>query len=206
MKNKKNLLSELYKMKLFGYNYTEKSKNQKNDNIILPNDINELNTRINYCSLCELSKISKSKVSHLNNLENKIVILVPFVLNKSNYNILNNITKKYLNINIENILILNLIKCNNNEININEKCFDICKDYTIKQLEILNPKSILSFGDVYEYIISDKLEIGQKIRYNTSDMYYLNNLEFIARNPSCIEKYENLFNKIKNDMERIWDT
>jgi len=203
MNNQNNILNELNKLKLFGYSYIDKSIIVKLNNTVLPNNINELHNRISNCNLCELSNITKSKITHKNNTNSKIVILVKFNLNNNQYEILENILSNYLDINIMDVLILNLIKCNINNVNINNKCFDICKDYTLKQIEIINPKYILSFGEIYNYIISDRLKVGQKIRYNNAEMYYFRNLDFILRNPSDIENYRNIFNKIKNKVENI---
>jgi len=202
MNNKNDILNELYKLKLFGYKYINKSTIIKLNNTVLPNNISELNNRISNCNLCELSNRTKSKITHKNNIQSNLVILVSYSLNDNQYNILKNILNTYFDIDIMNILVLNLIKCNINNVNINKKCFDICKDYTLKQLEIVNPKYILSFGEMYEYIISDKLNIGQKIRYNDAEMYYFKDLDFILRNPSSIENYTNIFNKIKDKLEK----
>jgi DNA polymerase len=201
--NKNNsILEELYKLKLFGFNYIDKSKVLKQNNIKLPNNLMQLDNIVDNCNLCELSNQSRNKTMYKNNINSKIVILVSFKLNNNQYNMLDKIFEKYFNISINNILILNLIKCNIKNANINKKCFDICKDYTIKQLEILNPNYILSFGEMYKYLINDILSIGQKIRYNDSQIYYINDLDFILRNPSCLDKYENIFTKIKNKMEK----
>ena len=202
MNNKNDILNELYKLKLFGYKYIDKSIIIKSDNSILPNSINELNTRINNCNLCELSNRTKSKTIYKYNIDSKLVVLISYSLNDNQYNILKNMLNTYLDIDIMNILVLNLIKCNINNVNINKKCFDICKDYTLKQLEIINPNYILSFGEMYEYIISDKLNIGQGIRYNNAEMYYFKDLDFILRNPSSVENYTNIFNKIKDKLEK----
>jgi DNA polymerase len=202
MNNENDILNKLYKLKLFGYKYIDKSTIIKLNNTVLPSNINELHNRIDNCNLCELSNRTKLKITHKNNIQSQLVILVAYSLNDNQYSILRNMLNNYLDIDITNILILNLIKCNINNVNINNKCFDICKDYSIKQLEIINPKYILSFGDIYEYIISDKLKIGQKIRYNNAEMYYFKDLDFILRNPSSIENYTNIFNKIKDDLER----
>ena len=203
MNSNNNLLYELYKLKLFGYKYINKSRIIKSNDIVLPNNINELYNRISNCNLCELSNISKSKLTHKNNINSNIAILVPHILNNIQYKILENMVKKYFNINIQEIIILNLIKCDINDNNISTTCYNTCKDYTIKQLQILKPKYIFSFGDVYKYIIDNKLTIGQKIIYNNSNLYYLEDLNYIVRNPSSIEKFENILNKIKNEMEKL---
>jgi len=202
MNNKNNILNKLYKLKLFGYKYIDKSIIVKLNNTVLPNNINELHNRITNCNLCELSNRAKLKITHKNNIDSKFVVLINYCLNDKQYSILENILKNYLDINIIDVSILNLIKCNINNVNINNKCFDICKDYTLKQLEIIDPKYILSFGDVYKYIISDRLNIGQKIRYNNAEMYYFRDLDFIIRNPSSIKNYSNIFNKIKDELEK----
>jgi len=203
MNTKNNLLLELQALKLFGYKYINKSKQIKSKNIILPNTLEELNNRIKYCNLCELSNFTKQKSLQKNDKNIKLVILVEKKLDEKKYNNLMTLIKKYFNKN--DIAILSLIKCNINNTNINNKSYEICKDYTIKEIEILNPRFILSFGKIYKYIINESLNITEKIRYNNSYMYYLNDLDYIQRNPSCIENYTNLFRKIKNEMEKEWD-
>jgi len=200
MNTKNNLLLELQALKLFGYKYINKSKQIKSKNIILPNTLEELNNRIKYCNLCELSNFTKQKSLQKNDKNIKLVILVEKKLDEKKYNNLMTLIKKYFNKN--DIAILSLIKCNINNTNINNKSYEICKDYTIKEIEILNPRFILSFGKIYKYIINESLNITEKIRYNNSYMYYLNDLDYIQRNPSCIENYTNLFRKIKNEMEK----
>jgi DNA polymerase len=203
MTDKQNLLIELYNLKLFGYKYINKSKIIKSNINTLPNNIEELNSRINNCNLCELSHRVKSKTTHKNSLNNKIVVIVPYILNEKQNKILQDLLYKYLNINIDDVLVLNLIKCDINNLIVNEECFVKCKEFTIKQLEIVNPKFIFSFGDIYKLIVEDILKIGEKINYNNSYLYYLDELEYILRNPSSIDRYTNTFRKIKNEMEKI---
>ena len=203
MTTKNSVLLELYNLKLFGYNYIHKSKIIKSNINTLPNNIEELNIRINNCNLCELSNRVKSKVTHKNSINNKIVVIVPYILNEKQNNILQELLYKYLNISVDDVLILNLIKCEIKNIAVNKECFFKCKEFTTKQLEIVNPKFIISFGDIYKLIVNDILNIGEKVNYNNSYLYYLHELEYILRNPSSIDRYTNVFRKIKKEMEKI---
>ena len=202
MNNKKNLLSQLYKLKLFGYNYINKVNIINNKNTILPNNIYELNNRISNCNLCELSKVCISKTFNMNTTNMNIVILVPEVLPKAEYNILKDILKSYLQIDIKSVVILNMIKCEVNSIIVSKNIFDTCKDYTIQEINIINPKIIFSFGNIYKYITEDDLDIGKYGIYNKIKLFYLNDLKDLLRNPSLLLKNESIFYKIKHEMEK----
>ena len=202
MNKNNNLLSQLYKLKLFGYNYINKFDIVKNTNEILPNNMSELDIRINNCNLCELSNNCKNKISYFKNISSKIIIIVPKVLTNNENEILKNILGEYLGLNIENVLILNIIKCNISNTKVNNNIFDICKDYTIKQIDIVKPKYILCFGEIYKYIVNNKLDIGEQIVYNNSKLFYFDDLSFLLRNPSNMNNIKNTFYKIKNEMEK----
>jgi len=202
MNKNNNLLSQLYKLKLFGYNYINKFDIVKNTNEILPNNMSELDIRINNCNLCELSNNCKNKISYFKNISSKIIIIVPKVLTNNENEILKNILGEYLGLNIENVLILNIIKCNISNTKVNNNIFDICKDYTIKQIDIVKPKYILCFGEIYKYIVNNKLDIGEQIVYNNSKLFYFDDLSFLLRNPSNMNNIKNTFYKIKKEMEK----
>jgi len=202
MNNKNNLLSQLYMLKLFGYNYINKVNIINNTKVTLPDNINELNQRISNCNLCELSKVCTSKVLYNNTSNPTIAVLVPKLLVNNELNILMKILNKYFNTDLDDIVILNIIKCDANNIKINNNIFDKCKDYTIKELDIISAKFIFSFGDIYKYIVKNDLDVGEGIIYNNSKLFYLNELNELLRNPSILEENENIFYKIKHEMEK----
>ena len=202
MNNKNNLLYQLYMLKFFGYNYIHKVNIISNKNVILPNNIDELNHRIINCNLCELSKNCSNKTINTNIENVNVVILVPELLSNAKYNIIKEILKIYLQIDIEDTVILNVIKCETGTIILNENIIDICKDYTIQEINIINPKIIFSFGNIYKYIINNVLDIGEFSIYNKRKLFYLNDLNDLLRNPSLILKNKSIFYKIKNEMEK----
>jgi uracil-DNA glycosylase len=190
-------------LKLFGYNYINKLNVKNNIDALLPDNIFELNQRISNCNLCELSKKCTSKSLYDSKSYSDIIILVPEVLSNNKLNILKNVLKDYLDINIDNVVIINIIKCITNNTEINEYVFDICKDYTVKEIDIISAKVILCFGNIYKYIVKNDLNIGEFTIYNKSKLFYLNDLNLLLRNPSIMVENKNIFYKIKHEMEKI---
>jgi len=112
-----------------------------------------------------------------------------------------------INLKIEDTYFLEAIKCFPKDRKYLKKCNNNCKKYLIKQLEIINPKVVLTLGDSATKAILD-------IKYkNFSDIvgkeFNINNIKIIPiYHPSPIspKSYNgniDIFNSIKNK-EVIW--
>ena len=200
--NKNNILAHLYILKSFGYNYINKFNVINNNDVTLPSNINDLDIRIDNCNLCELSNRCIKKVSFSNNLNSNIIIIVKKILNSNEKILLDKMLTEYLDTNINNIVILNIIKCDIKNIEITSNMIDICKDYTLKQIEIIKPKYIFCFGNIYKYITNNNLNIYENIIYNNVKLFYFDELSYLLRNPSSIDNNKSVFLKIKKEMEK----
>lgn len=207
MKLEKNnlLLNDLYLLKSFGYKFIGKNNFDLNNDIKkLPDTLEELDEIIDNCTLCNIANICKSKTAYIgNNINSRIVIITSKIINKSNeYELLENILKNILNIDIKDIIILNLLKCDVQNSIINE--IDRCKNYTLKQLDILKPKLIISLGETYNYLLNDNnINKDSLLKYNGITLFISEEPEYILRNPSIKNDVYNRYKKIKNYMEKM---
>ena len=112
-----------------------------------------------------------------------------------------------ININLENIYTTSLLKCEIFEkIDLNEEIKN-CKNYLLKQIEILEPKLIITLGDVYKYILNDTTSLsklrGKIFKFNNIDLIPIYHPDTLLRNPSLkIDTFTDL-KKIKLLTEKL---
>ena len=207
LEKKNKILNNLYLLKTMGYKYINENEllNNSNSNL-LPSNINELNDIVNNCNLCSISNSCNNKIFFKGDYKSKII----FIVNKAfkddkTYELFKNILKSILNIDIQNILILNVLKC---DANINTDDYkndiDLCKRYTLKQIEILKPKLIIALGSSYKYLKEENnIKKGILLKYNNIDLFVSYDLEYILRNPSIKKDVLIHYKKINTIMEKI---
>jgi len=203
---KKKIVHYLNLYKSFGIEYFEPitfdKKSSSSNN--LPNKIELLNNYIEHCNLCELSKFSNKKSIGFGNSSSEIYI-VGISSNFQNENIslmLKDIIENVLELNIQEIYVTNLIKCNTKLQNgINTNNIDLCKEYFIKQVDIIRPKYIVALGDVSNYLLKNENNIsyicGNCYDYNDLNLIPMLDLEFVYKNPSYKDELYKDFKKLK---------
>lgn len=201
----KTKLEYLHSLKLLGYSYIDEHLNTKvytpQD---LPNTQDELHSVISNCNLCKISNLLQCCCENLDTQNNPIVFIFKNNKHKHSINslfqeILDNILK--LDENRVQILYLLKAKIVKQDIKYIDE-LDICKYYTIKQLEILKPKIIVISASLVKYIFNKNIDINSNLRYNGSELFVVDDFENIIRNPSLKDKFFHQFVKIKSIMER----
>ena len=208
---KKKIIDYLNLNKCFGIEYCEPITFDKkiNSNTNLPNEMQTLNNYIEHCSLCELSKQNQKKTFGFGNSYSEIYI-VGIACDFQNENIvklLKYVIEDILELNIQDVYITNLIKCTPKvQTTINQNIIDLCKEYFIKQVDIIRPKYIIAFGEVSTYLLKNENNIsyiyGNSYDYNGLNFIPMLDLEFVYKNPSYQDELYKDFKKLKILMEQ----
>jgi DNA polymerase len=204
---KNELIRYLYSQKIFGYRYCKPIKlDTAKEDVLLPFDYDLLEEHIEHCHLCNLSKYKQDNIN-IGNPKSNIVFIstntdfgneMLFVLFKK---MLNNVLKLQIN----DICILNIIKCHTN-IKVTDEYINRCLPYIKQQIDIIKPKLIVSLGNSYKYLLDDinkseQIATGEKLSYNGIDFVVLYDLEFIYKNPSNKKRVFEDLQKIKQILE-----
>jgi DNA polymerase len=189
-----------------GFKYHQ-SINMDNKTFNLPNDLNAIQDIVNDCHLCTLGKTSKERIFFIGNKDSKIIFITTIPINDDEDTvILNNMLKNVLNISIEDICLLNIIKCKTlKDISSLSSSVDICKNYIKKQIELLNPRLIVTLGDSYNYLLDDNTDIsilsGSVLKYKEIDLVPIYHPTLLNKNPSLKKRAFWDLKKIKSLME-----
>ncbi|MCK5293459.1 MAG: uracil-DNA glycosylase, partial [Arcobacteraceae bacterium] len=190
MKVKNKILSNLYSLKSIGYNYISPVDFNEYNNE-LPNDIDKLKDVVDNCNLCNLSHTSKNKIFLLGDNNAKIVFIstTPMIDKESVKNLFITMIENVLKISKDDICLLSLLKCSSDlELTKISNEIDICKGYMIKQIELINPKLIVTLGDSYNYLLNENKEIssirGMLFKYNNITLLPMYHPSLLLRNPS----------------------
>jgi uracil-DNA glycosylase len=220
-KNLQNrLLYQLNFLKSIGYEYGQSInlQNSNNEQLKLPDEINQLEQLVKNCYLCQLSKYRENVLFGSGNIGSKVMFLKEsptisedevdtFFVGKSG-NLLSNMIEKVLKVNCEDIYITNIVKCISPNGPIKHEHVNFCKGYLDKQINIIKPKLLVILGEsVYRYFTNDNTPFseirGKVIRNNDLDIICTYEPSFLLRNPSSKgEAYEDLL-KIKAIMEQM---
>ena len=163
-------LKHLYNLKMLNQEYFEGFE-IKDVNIEMPKDLQELENLAKNCSLCNLSKTRKNVVFGEGNPKAKIMFIGeapgreediqghPFVGRSGE--VVTKMIENVLNIKREDVYIANIIKCRppqNRDPELSE--VENCKGYLLKQIEIINPKIIVTLGRIaFKYLLNDDTPI-----------------------------------------------
>ena len=204
---KNELIRYLYSQKIFGYKYCKPIVlNTVKEDALLPLDYELLSEHIEHCHLCNLSKYKQDNIN-IGNPKSDIV----FISTNTDFSndMLLTLFKKMLNnvlrLQINDICILNIIKCHAN-IKVADEHIDRCLPYIKQQIDIIKPKLIVSLGNSYKYLLDDinkseQIATGEKLSYNGIDFVVLYDLEFIYKNPSNKKRVFEDLQKIKQILE-----
>ncbi len=202
------LLQDLYRYKALGYTYFSDIKKpiiSVEQNIDLPSTIEELRATAQQCALCTLSNSRKQVVFGEGNPDADIMFVGeapgsvedetgrPFV-GKSG-ELLTKIIETTLDVKREEVYIANIIKCRPplNRVPSKEEA-QKCLPFLMKQIELVNPKIIITLGATsYQYLSGDyesaisKIR-GEMIQFSSALLMPTFHPSFLLRNPSA-KKY-----------------
>jgi DNA polymerase len=165
---------------------------------------------INHCNLCNFSK-NKHKNSSAEIYNDSQVLFIAsnkFDINSEEGKMFSLILKNVLDCDISDINMLSIIKCETNmSIVDSQNEMTICKNYIIKQIDILKPKLIVTFGNSVDVILGEKIDVmklrGTILGYNDAKLMPVYELSQILRNPSLKKDVFNDFKKIKLIMDEF---
>jgi DNA polymerase len=199
----KQTINKLYKLKIFGYKYIDEIGSNYKNNINLPNNLEHLNEMISDCNLCKLANLCDEKILS-NKKYNKKILFVSTFFNtndKSNNEFFKIISKK-LDIKEKDINILNMLKCKVNlAIDDISNELSICKNYFIKEIDIIQPELIVSLGDTYKYLYNTTFKKGNIIKLGTNNLIVTEHLYAMLQNPSLKNNFIEDLEKIKKYLE-----
>ena len=216
MKNLYNalMLKKLLIEKELGIKYIEPIKEFKEEQVSLPNSIDELRAITLNCHLCELSKTRQNVVFGEGNTDAELMFVgegpganedatgKPFVGRAGE--LLTKMIENVLHIPRQSVYIANIVKCRppQNRAPSSKEALT-CRPYLLKQIELIKPKLIVALGaTAYHYLSNDDTPIS-KIRghlleekdYSIIPTYHPS---YLLRNPSAKkEAFEDML-KVKN--------
>jgi DNA polymerase len=205
-KEQKLLLKNFYTLKYIGFDYIHLTNFDipSQSNLQLPNNLEELKNVVSNCHLCSFSKTRQNTLFGYGNKNANImfVSLAPSVFEDESGDItygnskkmFENMAKNVLNISLEGVYMLNILKCIPNKDDI-ETEIALCKPYIKKQIDIIKPKIIVMFGDIHKYLLQD---ISSNIKVVST--YHPT---FILRNPSIKKDVFEDLKKVKLLMESL---
>jgi len=204
MKNLHNalLLKHLYQLKNLGYKYTSIVPYQeKEPDFTLPDSLESLKKQALECHLCELSKSREKVVFGAGSVSADLMIIgdVPSSSDDSLGRVFTGRTGDTVTKMIENVLglkrsdvyITNILKCRalDNQTATPTNAHT-CHPYLLKEIELVNPKLIITFGEMaYKYLTGDDnplLDIRGTV-HDKSDYKVIPTFHpsYLLRNPSA---------------------
>jgi len=212
-------LKRLMHLKALGIEYVEPIKEFKEENISLPNSLDELKIICKNCHLCELSKIRKNVVFGEGNKNANLMFIGegpgatedntgrPFVGRAGE--LLTKMIQNVLLIPRSEVYIANIVKCRppQNRVPTAKEALT-CKPYLQKQIEIIKPKLIVTLGSTaYSYLTNDNTPIS-KARGHFFDMQDYKVLptfhpSYLLRNPSAKKEAFADMLKVKEFIENL---
>jgi len=220
MKNLHNalLLKQLYQLKQLGYRYTDITPYQEEKiDLALPDTLESLEKQAQNCHLCDLSKSRQKVVFGEGNPHADILIIgegpgatedsagKPFVGRSGE--LLSKMLENVLGLSRADVYISNIVKCRppNNRVPTPTEAHT-CQPYLLKQIELIQPKLILTLGaTAYHYLTGDDTGItkvrGTVHTYGNATLIPTYHPSYLLRNPSAKkEVFEDLL-KIKELMK-----
>ena len=198
----KNLikLKYLYHLKNSGVEFIDGFESKENT-IPMPNELKELEKICKNCTLCDLSKTRTNVVFGEGNPKANLMFVGegpgemedkkgrPFVGRAGK--LLTKIIETVLELTRDDVYIANIVKCRppNNRVPTIEEAIT-CKNYLIKQIEIIKPKLIVCLGKTaFMYLMDSDMPIskvrGQIFEFNKIKVIPTFHPSFLLRNPSA---------------------
>jgi uracil-DNA glycosylase len=179
-----NIINNLYRLKSYGYLYSNYSHNYDNFGHIDQIPLEDLE----HCNLCGASKLCDSKVIEYGNSNSKLVIISLLnITNENEKNLLKNMIEKVLLVKFDSIYMLNIVKCPIDNKDLKDEyiyqCIPFIKNQIIKMSKDIK---ILFIGDSFKYLNHDdcKIVFNQICEYQGFKSLLIPPLEYILKNPS----------------------
>ena len=192
-------LKHLYNLKLLNQEYFE-GFDIKETEIKMPKNLEELQKVVLNCNLCNLAKTRTNVVFGEGNSNAKIMFIgeapgrdedlqgKPFVGRSGE--VLTKMIENVLNLKREEVYIANIIKCRppqNRDPEFSE--VESCKNYILKQIEIINPTIIVTLGRIaFRYLLNDETPItkarGKLYDYKGIKVIPTFHPSYLLRNPT----------------------
>ena len=214
---KNKILYQLNFLKSLGYEYHEmiKMTNQEINSNSLPDNIYSLRNIVENCYLCELSKSRKNVLFGEGDLNASLMIIADeptstedelksFYVGKTGEQ-LSKMIENVLPLKKEDVYITNLVKCKSSN-GMDASHYKSCSTYLHKQIELINPKLIVTLGEkVYQYLSNDMSSFnkvrGQVMNFRDYKVVSTDSVSYLLRNPSSKkEAYYDML-KIKSILE-----
>lgn len=214
---KNKILYQLNFLKSLGYEYHEmiKMTNQEINSNSLPGNIYSLRNIVENCYLCELSKSRKNVLFGEGDLNASLMIIADeptstedelksFYVGKTGEQ-LSKMIENVLPLKKEDVYITNLVKCKSSN-GMDASHYKSCSTYLHKQIELINPKLIVTLGEkVYQYLSNDMSSFnkvrGQVMNFRDYKVVPTHSVSYLLRNPSSKkEAYYDML-KIKSILE-----
>jgi len=217
MKNLHNalLLKQLYQLKALGYKYTseEPFKEEESKPLELPNNLEALKQQALNCHLCSLSKSRENVVFGEGNPNATLMFIgdAPLALEDNQAKpflgrggeMLTAMIEKVIGISRQEVYLSNLLKCHplaNKEVHESE--YHTCKAYLFKEIELVNPKIIVTLGEkAYHYLTNDLSPLAEirgtvinREKYIILPTYHPS---FLLKNPSLKKEVFEDLKKVK---------
>lgn len=202
---KARMLYELYQYRALGYEYikqTDATKEASKHSLALPKSLNQLNSLAKSCHLCHLSKTRKNVVFGEGNINANLMFIGegpgasedeygrPFVGRSGA--LLTKIIENVLHLKRADVYIANVVKCRppNNRVPTVEEV-NACKDYLIKQINIIKPKIIVALGSTSYHHLTGEYDTkisqvrGEVFDFLNAKLIPTYHPSFLLRNPSA---------------------
>ena len=204
MKNLHNalLLKQLYQLKELGYRYTDVQpfSGEERERLELPNSLDALKIEARNCHLCSLSK-SRQNVLFGEGKADAIVMFIgeiPLQMEDEKGQIflgrggemLTAMIEKVLGLSRDGVYLTNLLKCR--PLRAEETpltAFHTCRAYLLKEIELVNPKIVVTLGEqAYHHLTNDTSDFkeirGASITHNSYTIVPTYHPNFLLKNPS----------------------
>ena len=205
MKSYQNLvlLKSLYRYKSLGFSYTDPitiNNDQEPFNRSLPEDINALHKQMSQCHMCDLSKSRQRVLYGFGNTNANIMFIdgSPSMIEDESGDSfsgrsgisLQKMIENVLGLGVHDIYLTHVLKCRpSHHHNILDSELSSCKPYVYKQIELVNPKVIVTLGELaYTSLMKDEDAFenvrGQKIPFENRVLVPIYHPAHLLRNPS----------------------
>jgi DNA polymerase len=201
--NNKQILNNLHKLKACGIEYIDPLEQEVDGSVVdeLPNDMLSLEKMVSKCHLCELSKLRKNVVFGEGNLKAKLMFIGEAPSQSEDElgrvfvgragELLTKIIENVFYLKRSDVYIANILKCRppNNRIPTQHEA-QTCKGYLLKQIELINPKMIITLGETsYKHLTNDQTPIskirGHLTKFNNTKLMPTFHPSYLLRNPSA---------------------
>jgi len=178
------------------------SLNNENDTLsnALPNEINALHSQMATCHLCDLSKSRQRVLNGFGdtNAELMIIDAYPSMIEDESGDSfsgrsgssLKKMIENVLGLSVNSIYLTHILKCKPSHQNrVLDSELSSCKPYLLKQIELVNPKVIVSLGELaYTNLIKDSNSFenvrGHSIPFENRTLIPIYHPSHLLRNPS----------------------